>query len=1062
MATFFIHRPVFAIVVSLVILIAGVVSLLGLPIAQYPQITPPMIQVEVNYPGASAETVEQSIATAIEQEINGAEHMVYMSSKSSSDGRYVLQVTFEVGTNIDLANVDINNRVQKATPKLPDDAVNSGVSVTKQSPDMLMSISVSSPDRSHDDIYLSNYATINLVDAIARTPGVGSTMIVGQRDYAMRTWVRPDRLAQLDLTAGDIVNAIQEQNVLTPAGAVGQPPARRGTSFQYTVDVKGRLVGEKEFGDIVVRAQQDGTILRLRDVARTELAAKTYTSFGRIDGNPCTIINVYQLPGANGIQTATQLKALLARMQGDLPPGVKLEITLDTTKFVDAAIEEVILALRDAIILVLLVVFLFLGSFRATLIPMLAVPVSLVGTFAAFVPLGFSINTLTLFAIVLAVGIVVDDAIVVVEAVEHHIEHGLDPLAATEKAMEEVSGPVVAIALVLCAVFVPVAFMGGITGQLYRQFALTLSVAVLLSALVALTLTPALCRLILKPRKEMRGPLGALIRGFNRAFDRVAGGYGRTVAMLVRRLSLGLAVLALLTVAAGGLARFLPTGFVPDEDLGYFYAVLTLPDGASLERTESLAARAERDIRALDGVQTVLTQGGYNQLSGAYTSNNTSFIVVLKPWEERHTRETRVAGIMARLQEKFNAYPEALPLVTVPPPIPGLGSAGGMQFELQDRSGHSPQDLFDTAQKLVGMAAARPEIAAPYNSFRTNVPQLRLDLDREKTKVLGVQVSSVFQSLQVFLGGLEVNDFNRFGRTYKVMVQAEPEFRATPSQIGNIYVRTGDGDMVPVSTLTRHVSTTGADVIQRYNMFRTAEISFANAGGYSTGQAIAAMEAAAADSLPQGYAYAWTGTAFQEKQAGSSQAMILGMGLLFVFLFLAAQYESWTIPFGVLLGLSIGVFGAFFALCLRLVLQGIPTINDVYAQIGIVMLMGLAAKNAILIVEFAKQKHDQEGMPVREAAVEGAKLRFRPILMTSFAFILGVVPLVIASGAGAAARRTMGTAVFGGMTAATALGVFIIPVLYTCIELAVAWLRRGRAPAPSGVQVAPRAGPPVA
>ena len=1047
MARFFIHRPVFAIVVSLVILIAGIVSLAGLPIAQYPQITPPMIQVEVSYPGANAATVEQSIAAAIEQEVNGAEHMLYMSSKCSNDGRYVLQVTFEVGTNIDLANVDINNRVQKAQPRLPEDAINSGISVTKQSPDMLMIIALSSPDQSHDDIYLSNFATINLVDAIARTPGVGSTMIVGQRDYSMRTWVRPDRLAELNLTASDLIGAIQEQNVLTPAGSVGQPPAKAGLSFQYTVDVKGRLTDEREFGDIVVKANPDGSILRLRNVARPELAARTYTSFGRIDGKPSTLIQVFQLPGANGIQTAASLRALLGRMQADLPPGVKAEIVLDTTQFVHAAIDEVVHSLRDAIILVLLVVFLFLGSFRATLIPMLAVPVSLVGTFAAFVPLGFSINTLTLFAIVLAVGIVVDDAIVVVEAVEHHIERGLDPMAATERAMAEVSGPVVAIALVLCAVFVPVAFMGGITGQLYRQFALTLSVAVLLSALVALTLTPALCTLVLRPRKAMRGPLGALIGAFNRGFERVAAGYGRTVALLVRRIAVGLAFLALLTVAAGGLARRLPTGFVPDEDLGYFYAVLTLPDGSSMERTERLARKAEADLGKLPGVQNVVTQGGFNQLSGAYTSNSLSFIVVLKPWEERRDERSQAAFLIAGLRDTFNAYPEAAAVVTVPPPIPGLGSAGGLQVEIQDRTGHDPRDLQRTADEVVAAALARPELAAPYNAFRTSVPQLNLDLDRDKVKLLGIPVSQVFQSLQVFLGGYEVNDFNLFGRTYKVMVQAEPAFRASPGQIGNIFVRTGGGDMVPLSTLTRSVAASGPDVIQRYNMFRTAEVSFANSPGHSTGQALDAMEACAGRALPPGYGFDWTGTAYQERAAGSSQMMILGMGLLFVFLFLAAQYESWTIPFGVLLGLSIGIFGAFAALAGRRALTGAQTINDVYAQIGIVMLMGLAAKNAILIVEFAKAKHDLEGLPVREAAIEGARLRFRPILMTSFAFILGVVPLVLATGAGAASRRTMGTAVFGGMVCATLLGVFIIPVLYAAIELGVARLRPGPAPA---------------
>ncbi len=1042
MARFFIHRPVFAIVVSLVILIAGIVSLAGLPIAQYPQITPPMIQVEVNYPGANAATVEQSIAAPIEQEVNGAEHMLYMSSKSSNDGRYVLQITFEVGTNIDLANVDINNRVQKATPKLPQDAVNSGVSVTKQSPDMLMIIALYSPDRSRDDIFLSNYATIHLVDSISRTPGVGSTMIVGQRDYSMRAWVRPDRLAALGVTSSDIINAIQEQNVLTPAGSVGQPPARPGLSFQYTVDVKGRLADEGEFGNIVVRADADGSILRLRNVARLELAARTYTSFGRIDGKPSTLIQVYQLPGANGIQTAGNLRALLARIQPDLPAGVKAEVVLDTTTFVHAAIDEVLHSLRDAIILVLLVVFLFLGSLRATLIPMLAVPVSLVGTFAAFVPLGFSINTLTLFAIVLAVGIVVDDAIVVVEAVEHHIERGLSPLEATERAMAEVSGPVVAIALVLCAVFVPVAFMGGITGQLYRQFALTLSVAVLLSALVALTLTPALCQMILKPRTQMRGPVGWLLRGFNRAFDRVAGAYGRTVAMLVRRLAIGLGCLAVATAALGGLAKWLPTGFVPDEDLGYFYAVLTLPDGASMDRTGQLSRKAEADLARLPGVQNVITQGGYNQLSGAYTSNSLSFIVVLQPWEKRKEPALQAPALIARLRGTFGAYPEAQAVVTVPPPIPGLGSAGGMQVEILDRGDHPPIELQQVADRIVAAAAARPEIAAPYNSFRTSVPQVNLDLDRDKAKVLDVPVSDVFQSLQVFLGGYEVNDFNMFGRTYKVMVQAEPEFRATPSQIGSLYVRTGGGAMVPVSTLVRGTSAAGPDVIQRYNMFRAAEISFANGGRSSTGQAIGAMEAAASAGLSPGYAFDWTGTAFQEKAAGSSQALILGMGLLFVFLFLAAQYESWTIPFGVLLGLSLGIFGAFLGLTLRF-LAGGQTINDVYAQIGIVMLMGLAAKNAILIVEFAKDKREA-GLPVRDAALEGARLRFRPILMTSFAFILGVVPLLLAEGAGAASRRTMGTAVFTGMTCATVLGVFIIPVLYTAIELVMARLRGPR------------------
>ena len=1041
MSTFFIHRPVFAIVLSLVILIVGGLSLANLPVAMYPKIAPPMVQVTINYPGASAETVEQSVATAVEQEVNGAEHMIYMSSKSTSTGSYTLQVTFAVGTDVDLANVDINNRVRKAIPRLPPEAVSSGVTVVKQSPDMLMVISLFSRDRSYDDVFLSNYASINILDAIARTPGVGSTTIGGQRDYAMRVWVMPDRLAKLGLTGGDVAAAIREQNVLAPSGAVGAPLAPRHVPFQYTVNVKGRLRDVGEFENLVIRTLPDGSLLRVKDVARVELAANSYSNFGRKDGVPSTLIIVYQLPGANSLQTARELKGLMADLGRRMPPGVQYDITYDTTKFVQASIEEVLLALRDAVILVVLVVFLFLGSFRATLIPMLAVPVSLVGTFAAFVPLGFSINTLTLFAIVLAVGIVVDDAIVVVEAVEHHISRGLAPLEATERAMAEVAGPVVAIALVLCAVFVPVAFMGGITGQLYRQFALTLSVAVLLSALVALTLTPALCRLILRPRQAARGPVGWLLAGFNRAFDVLARGYSRLVALLVRRLAIGLGVLALVTVLAGGLAKVLPTGFVPIEDQGVIYTAVTLPDGASMERTDALVRRAEADIRRIPAVESVLVFGGTNLITGSSSSNNATLIITLKPWEERKAPDQLLRALIPRIRKLLDGFPEAVSFVGVPPPIPGLGMAGGFTFELQDRGGGNPQALSALTRQFMAEAGQRGEVVGLYSGFRTNVPLLRLEVDRDKAKVLGVRVDDIFRGLQIYLGGLQVNDFNRFGKSYKVMIQAEQAYRATSDQIGAIHVRSGGGAMVPLGTLVKVVPGTGPDLIQRYNMFRTAEISGSNSQSASTGQALAAMEAAAKQALPAGYSFEWTGTAFQEKLAGSSQTLILGMGLLFMFLFLAAQYESWSIPFGVLLGLSIGVFGAFLALFLRLVIQRIPTVNDVYAQIGIVMLMGLAAKNAILIIEFAKLKHEEEGLPVRDAAIAGASLRFRPILMTSFAFILGVVPLVIASGAGAASRRTMGTAVFGGMIAATALGIFIIPVLYTTIELLIARLR---------------------
>lgn len=1038
MAKFFIDRPVFAIVLSLVILIAGTISLFSLPIAQYPRIAPPMVQVSVIYPGASAETVEQSIATAIEQEVNGAENMIYMSSKSSSDGRYTLQVTFAVGTNIDLASVDINNRVKKAQAKLPAEAVNAGVTVKKQSPDMLLIISVYSPDRSYDDIFLSNYTTINLIDPITRTPGVGSTTIGGQRDYAMRLWLDPNATTHLGLTGDDVRKAVLDQNALAPVGAVGSPPQRGHPPVQYTLNAKGRLTKKSDFENLIVKALPDGSIVRVRDIARTELAANSYSSFGRRDGAPSCLIIVYQVPGANSIGTSESLRTLMAELGAKMPPGVKYDIPYDTTKFVTAAITGVVDALEEAIVLVLLVVFLFLGSFRATVIPMLAVPVSLVGTFAAFVALGFSINTLTLFAIVLAVGIVVDDAIVVVEAVQHHIERNMPPREATIQAMQEVSGPVVAIALVLCAVFVPVAFMGGLTGQLYRQFALTLSVAVLLSALVALTLTPALCVMLLKPHQEIRGPAGALVRGFRRLLDAVTRAYARVVSMLVCRLAIGLGILLVLSVGSLVIAKYLPTGFVPFEDQGGIFCVFTLPDGASLERTNALARRAEHDIRDLPGVQNVLTFGGLNLLSGTYSSNNATFIVVLQPWSERTSREKQLRNLVPRFRQLFNSYPEAVSIVALPPPIPGLGASGGFQFEVQDRTGHTPRELYDVSQLFLDQIARRPEVVGTFNNFRTNVPQIRLDVDRDKAKLLGLRVNDIFRTLQMFLGGYQVNDFNLFGKTYKVMIQADEQYRANPDQILQLHARTDSGDMVPLSAVANIGKKTGPAVIQRYNMHRTAEIGGSNALGYSTGQTIEALERVAHETLPAGYSFEWTGTAYQEKLAGSSQTLILAMGIGFVFLFLAAQYESWSIPLSVLLGLPLGIFGALAAIGLRLVVQRIPIVNDVYCQIGIVMLIGLAAKNAILIVEFARAKHEGEGVPIREAAIEGARLRFRPILMTSLAFILGVIPLVTATGAGAAARRTMGTAVFGGMLAATLLGVFIIPVLYATVELLVA------------------------
>lgn len=1044
MAKYFIHHPVTAIVISLILLIAGGLSIGTLPIAQYPQISPPTVEVEINYPGANAETVEQSIATNVEAEVNGAENMIYMSSKSSSDGRYVLTCTFKVGANLDMANVDINNRVNKATAKLPKEAVSAGISVKKKSPDILLAISVYSPDSTFDETFLSNFTSINLVDPIARTPGVGSTMIVGQRDYAMRFWVRPDKLAKLGLTGSDLASVIGEQNLVAPAGQVGQPPAKSGTQFQYTVNVKGRLTDPSEFENMIVRTLPDGSILRMKDVSRTELSGKSYTSFGRKDGIPATVLIIYQLPGANAIETVENVRHLLDEASKTFPPGLQYRVSLDTTKFVEVAIHEVFLALRDAIILVLIVVFIFLGNLRATFIPMLAVPVSLVGTFGAFVALGFSINTLTMLAVVLAVGIVVDDAIVVVEAVEHHIEHGLSPVEATEKAMDEVSGPVVAIGLVLCAVFVPVSFMGGIVGQLYRQFAITISVSVILSVIVALTLTPALCAMLLRPRKEIRGPVGAFLRGFNKVFNKVTNFYIGGVSFFLRRLVVGIACLVVLWIGAGSLLMKIPSGFVPNEDQGYFFSVFNLPDGASMERTDQLMRRAEADLKTIPGVEEVLTMGGLNLLTNAYTSNNASIITMLKPWEDRHGAEEQLKAILAAARRKFSAYPEAVALVFPPPPINGLGNASGFVFELQDKVGRSPHELAAVKEKLMQAMAQRPELTGIYSGFSTSVPQINLDIDRDKARTLNIPVDNVFQGLQIYLGGLQVNDFNRFGRTYKVMLQAEQDFRKTPESINDIYVRPSDNAMVPMSTLSKINMTIGPDILQRYNMFRTAEVNGANGPGVSTGQALTVMEDVAAKELPQGYGYEWTSIAYQEKEAGGTQGPIFAMAMLFVFLVLAAQYESWAVPFSVLLGLPVCVFGAFLGVSL------VGLENNVYVQIGIVTLMGLAAKNAILIVEFAKEYHEKRGMALAEAATEGARLRFRPIMMTAFAFILGVIPLVVASGAGAAARVSIGIAVFAGMLMASTLGLFFIPMLYVLVQSG-AYLVTGNRKAIGGV-----------
>lgn len=1040
----FIRRPVLSIVISLLIVLVGALAIPNMAVQRFPDLVPPTVLVTAVYPGASAVTVEQTVATQIEQEVNGAENMIYMSSKSSSDGAYQLTVSFEVGTDVDLAAVDVQNRVNRATATLPEEVVRNGITVAKQSTQFLMVATIFSPDATRDKLFISNYASINLLDPISRVPGVGGVEIrTGAADYAMRLWVRPDTLARLGVTTGDITDALREQNVQAAAGSVGQPPQRKGLTFQYPVNIKGQLETVEEFEDVIVKVGEGNDLVRVKDVARTELGAEDYGTFGRRNGKEAIPIIVFQRPGANALDVANAVKTELNRLSKDFPEGVELDITYDATLVVQASIAEVVKTLAEAFILVVLVVFTFLGNFRATFIPVIAVPVSLIGTFAVLFAFDYSINTLTLLAMVLSIGIVVDDAIVVVEAVEHHIEEGMTPLQATEQAMKEVAGPVIAIALVLCSVFVPVAFLGGLTGMLFRQFAITMSASVLLSALVALTLTPALCQMILKPRTQMRGPFGWYIRAFNKIFDLSLGIYSSVVKVLVRRLFLTFLFLILVFVALGGLQKVIRTGLVPSEDNGYLLLSISLPSGSALERTDEICAQIEKFVLETPGVDSMVLFGGSNILTGNRGPNYASSFIIMKPWDERTSPETSADAIQGALMGKFATIKGASVLAINPPPIPGLGLSGGFVFELQDRGGNTPQELETVTQAFLTQMRQEPRLSPQaFTPFSTGVPQVFLEVDRTKVKVLGIPLNSVFSTLQVNLGGSFVNLFNKFGRTWRVYVQSEADFRRTPEDIGNLFVRGKDDAMVPLSTLTKVEMTTAPDLVQRYNLYRTAEIYGSPAPGVSSADGLQAAEEVARATLPPGYGFEWTGTAYQEKKSSGQQGAILILALVFVFLFLAAQYESWAVPFSILLGLPIGILGAYGGLLAR----GLT--NNVYAQIGIITLLGLAAKNAILIVEFAKEKYENGGYTLSEAALEGAKLRFRPILMTSFAFILGVVPLALSSGAGAAGQHSLGTAVVAGMTLATVCGVFVIPSLYVAIQAFAEWItgarRRGK------------------
>jgi HAE1 family hydrophobic/amphiphilic exporter-1 len=1029
MSKFFINRPIVAMVISILMVIAGIVSMLGLPTAQFPNIADPQIQVIGNFTGADAQTVAQSVATPIEQQMSGVDNMNYMYSLNASNGQMTLTVDFNIDTVSSTDQILTQMRVSQANSQLPAAVLNQGVTVQKSTAAPLMLIDLSSPNNTYDNIFLANYATINLNDALTRVPGVASVSVFGAGQYAMRCWVNPDKLASLKITVPEIITAIQAQNNVNPAGQIGGNPAPPGQQFTYTVRAPGRLPSAEEFGEIIVRAKAGEGILRLKDVARVELGAQNYNMIGRLNGKPAALIAVYQAPGANAVATAAGVRKLMLESKTRFPQDLDYIVALDTTLAVTAGIKEIEHTLIEALLLVILVVYIFLQGWRATLIPLLAVPVALVGTFIIFPLLGFSINTLSLFGLVLAIGLVVDDAIVVVEAVEHHIEEGMTPHDATIKAMEEVGGPVVAIALILAAVFIPTAFIPGITGRLYQQFAVTIAVSVAFSAFNALTLSPALSALLLRPKKESRGPLGAFFRWFNRVFGRVTNGYVNVCGHLIHKAGFAFLLMLACVVGAGFFGHKTPGGFLPDEDQGYMYGGLQLPDASSLERTSEASKVVEKIMLDTPGVQNVSTVIGYSMLSGVNTTYSSFFFISFKDWDERKTPEESYIGIKRHLMSALSRVTSGIAFAFPPPAIPGVGTSGGFTFILEDRSGSPIEFLAKNADVFMAEARKRPELSGMMTTALFGVPQVGITVNQEKVLTQQVNLASVYQTLQTFMGGSLVNYFNRFGRQWQVYVQAEGNYRTSADNLGKFYVTNSNGEMVPLSTLTGNVPRSGPEFVMKYNQFQCVQINGAAAPGYSSGQAIAALEDVFKKTMPTQMGFDYLGMSYQEVKAaqGVSPAAVFGLSFFVVFLIMAAQYESWTLPLSVLLGVPIAVFGAFAALYLR------RLDNNVYAQIGLVMLIGLSAKNAILIVEFAKSEYES-GKPLIDAALAGARLRLRPILMTAFAFILGCVPLWQASGAGAISRQVLGTVVIGGMLAASLLAVFFIPVSFDVVE----------------------------
>jgi hydrophobic/amphiphilic exporter-1 (mainly G- bacteria), HAE1 family len=1028
MSKFFINRPIVAMVISIIMVIVGVVAMLSLPTSQFPNIVPPEVLVQATYPGADAKTLEQSVATPIEQQVSGVDHMNYMYSTNANNGQMALTVDFDIATNPDIDQVLTQLRVSQATPQLPAQVNTSGVTVIKSLASPLMFAMLYSPHGSRDFNFLTNYLYINMADEITRVPGVARVQVFGGQ-YAMRVWVDPNKLANLGVTVPQIVNAMLVQNNVNPAGQIGGEPVPGGQEFTYTVLSQGRLVTAEEFGNIVIRANPDGSILRIKNVARVELGAQTYNLNTRYNGQISAGMGIFQLPGSNAVATAKAVNQKLDELRKRFPADIDVSVPLDTTKAVTAGLHDIVVTLGIALGLVILVVYIFLQGWRATLIPLLAVPVSLIGTFVVFPALGFSINTLSLLGLVLAIGLVVDDAIVVVEAVEHHIEEGMSPKEASIAAMEQVASPVVAIALILAAVFIPTAAVPGITGRLYQQFAITIAISVLFSAFNALTLSPALCALLLKPKKPSRGPLGYFFSWFNRAFGRTRNGYVRTSGLLIRKSGFALVFLVIVAVAAVWIGRGIPNSFLPDEDQGYLYVGMVLPDAASLERTTKASKHVEDVILKTPGVESIVSVNGFSLLSFTQSTYTAFYFVTLKPWEQRKSKDQKYLAIQKNIAQGLGGVREGIAFSFPPPAIPGVGTSGGVSAVLEDRSGGSQQNLTDNVNKFMAALHKRPEIASVITTYIPGVPQIYVDVDRAKAIQEGVNLGDVYETLQTFMGGNLVNYFNRFGRQWQTYVEAEGTTRTNIDNIGRFYVQNASGTSIPLSALTSIKRTTGPEFTMRYNEYEAAQLIGTAAPGYSSAQATNAFEQVFRETMPSEMALDYQGMSFQEQKAaqGVSSSTIFGVSLLFVFLILAAQYESWSLPFSVLLSTPIAVFGGFLALSLR----GLE--NNVYAQIGLVMLIGLAAKNAILIVEFARSEY-MSGKTIYDAALAGAELRLRPILMTAFAFILGCIPLWTASGAGGISRQVLGTVVIGGMLASTLIGIFIVPVTFAVVE----------------------------